>query len=127
MEAAFMARTKGTGKGYTYRTQIRFDEETNAYYRAKANQHGVSLSEYLRQVLVSGVIAENVDEIDARLNATCDRFAEMFKNLNLSDDRVKLSIYTIEEMLMQIVEARDPSALYAAQDRAKRRLKAEQG
>lgn len=123
-----MGRLKGTGKGYTYRTQIRFDEATDAYYRRRANEHGVSLSEYLRQILVQGVIAENVQEIELRLQAACAKMAEIFGNARMktsTDENLKLAAYTSEELLKAIVEARDPQELYAAQDRAKRRVQRE--
>ena len=62
-----MPRQKGTSKGPTKPITLRLDDDTETFYKRKANEHGISLAEYLRQTLVQGVIAENVQEIEERL------------------------------------------------------------
>ena len=62
-----MPRQKGSGKGETERFNIRLDPEVARFYRTRANEHGISLSEFLRKTLVQGVISESVHEIEARL------------------------------------------------------------
>ncbi|WP_459203498.1 plasmid mobilization protein (plasmid) [Ralstonia pseudosolanacearum] len=120
-----MPRKKGTGKGSTERFNIRLDEHTGAYYRTKANEHGVSVSDYLRQMLVQGVIAENVREIELRLQ-------RVVAQINVSGggdgkatipDEVLLSVFTSEALLTAIVESKDPQELYNAQDAARAKLK----
>ena len=96
------------------RFNIRLDDETADFYRKKAQAHRVSLSEYLRQTLVQGVIAENVASIEKRLSQIATRSS--------IPNELLLSILTSEALLSAIVEAKDVSQLYAAQDRAKRRL-----
>ena len=63
------------------------------FYRKKANEHGISVSDYLRQMLIQGVIAENVQEIEWKLR----QIIEEIKNNSTSNshklpDKVLLSI-----------------------------------
>lgn len=120
-----MPRLKGTGKGPADRFNIRLDEATAGFYRTKANEHGISISEYLRQMLVQGVIAENVHEIELRLRRVVDeiRVNEQAGRQQQIPDDLLLSVFTSESMLASIVEARDVQKLYEAQDKAKARLK----
>jgi hypothetical protein len=120
-----MPRIRGIGKGITERINIRLDPEVAAFYRRKANEHGVSLSEYLRQTLVQGVITENIQDIEDRLL----RVAEEIKIPNSHEsaqlpDELLLSIFTTEALLTAIVESRDTQQLYDAQNNARRRLSA---
>lgn len=120
-----MPRAKGTGKGPTERFNIRLDEDTAGFYRTKANEHGISISEFLRQTLVQGVIAENIREAEERIRAL---FAEARAVAapaagGVVSDDLQLAVYTCEAMLMAIVEARDTQALYDAQNAARAKLK----
>lgn len=119
-----MPRAKGTGKGATERFNIRLDEDTARFYRTKANEHGISISEYLRQTLVQGVIAENVHEIEQRLRRLIDEFRAGGHGGGpaVIPDELLLSMFTSEAMLAAIVEARDVQKLYEAQDKAKAKL-----
>lgn len=119
-----MPRAKGTGKGTTERFNIRLDEDTARFYRTKANEHGISISEYLRQTLVQGVIAENVHEIEQRLRRVIDEIgagAQGASQLVIPDEML-LSVFTSESMLTAIIEARDVQQLYEAQNTAKAKL-----
>lgn len=120
-----MPRLKGTGKGESDRVNVRFDKDTLAYYRRKANEHGVTISEYLRQILVQGVIAENVQEIESRLMGVFSRFGENLARERSAriPDEIVMSILTTEQLLIAIVEAKDPQELYRAQVRAREKLK----
>lgn len=124
-----MPRKKGTGKGPTLRCNIRLDEHTSAYYRTKANEHGISLSEYLRQMLVQGVIAENVNEIEQRLKRTIAEInaAARSSQNGGAHDEMLLSVFTCEALLTAIVEARNPQELYSAQDVARAKLERLEG
>ncbi len=119
-----MPRLKGTGRGPSERMNIRLDEETAGFYRSKANEHGISVSEFLRQMLVQGVIAENVQEIEERLRGAVAeiRSAQAPASGAQLPEELLLSLFTSEALLTAIVEARDPRQLYEAQDRAKARL-----
>lgn len=120
-----MPRKAGTGKGESDRFNIRVDWDTGAFYRRKANEHGITPSEYLRQLLVQGVVAETVQEIEARLIGVLSKISAGSgggRGVEIPDE-VVLSILTSEEMLAAIVEARDPQELYRAQDRAREKMK----
>ena len=119
-----MPALKGNGKGPSERINIRLDEETMHFYKVKAHQHGVSVSDYLRQLLVQGVISENVHEIEQRLRsliAEINTGGHGGDNLAIPDELL-LSMFTSEALLTAIVEARDVQQLYEAQDKAKARL-----
>lgn len=124
-----MPRLKGTGKGPSERFNIRLDEDTARFYRTKANEHGISISEYLRQTLVQGVIAENVQDIENRLRNVLEEIRSGSQAAGRVDipDEMLLSVFSAEFMLTAIVEARDIQALYNAQDKAKAKLKKMRG
>ena len=124
-----MPRTKGTGKGETERFNIRLDEDTARFYRTKANEHGVSISEYFRQTLVQGVISENVQDIEHRMRRLIDEIRTCSQtdcNVDIPDELL-LSVFTSEYMLAAIVESKDIQKLYEAQDKAKEMLKRVKG
>lgn len=119
-----MPRPKGTGKGLNKPITIRLPPEEEAFYRRKANEHGVSLSAYLCKMLVAGVAAENVQDVETRLRAVIASIPDSLQGGGVQSlpENVRMSIYTSEYMLTAIVEARSPAELYAAQDKAKARI-----
>lgn len=119
-----MPRPKGTGKGPSNVVTIRLDPDVAAHYRSRANEHGIGISEYLRQLLVQGVITENVIEIDARFKSVIAQMQSAGGARPGGDMSAEalLALYTSEELLKAIVEARDPQQLYQAQERARARL-----
>ena len=54
------------------RLTVRFSPEVGAYWRQRAHESGESVSEFVRQTLTHGVISENVQHIEARLNRTLE-------------------------------------------------------
>lgn len=101
------------------------DEDTARFYRTKAKEHGVSVSEYLRQTLVHGVIAENVQEIEQRLRNVVDEIRHSRGQGDVSTplpEELLLSVFTSEAMQKAVVEARDIQKFYEAQDSAKAKL-----
>lgn len=119
-----MPRVKGTSKGETERFNIRLDEDTARFYRTKANEHGVSISEYFRQTLIQGVISENVQDIEYRMRRLIDEIrtcSKTYCNVDIPDELL-LSVFTSEYMLAAIVESKDIQKLYEAQDKAKEML-----
>lgn len=124
-----MPRMKGTGKGPTERFNIRLDEDTAGFYRTKANEHGTSISEFLRQTLVRGVIAENVQDIEQRMRRLLDeiRAGGPVGGKTEIPEELLLSVFTAEYMLTAIIEARDVQQLYDAQNKAKAKLKRMKG
>lgn len=119
-----MPRKKGSGKGETERFNIRLDPEVASFYRTKANEHGISLSEFLRQTLVQGVIAENVHEIEARLQHLISQtsLSERSAGRMAIPDELLLSVFTTESILSEIAESQDVQRLYKAQNAARAKL-----
>lgn len=114
-----MAWIKGQGKGETNRVHIRLDTTTAAFYRRKAIEAGVSLSEFLRHTLHEGVIAENIHEVEARLQALIATIPTTVRSI---PDDIALSLLTSEAMLTAIVTAQNIQVLYKAQDAAKAKM-----
>jgi len=120
-----MPRPRGSGKGETARINIRLDPETEAFYKRKANESGVSLSQFLRDTLVQGIVCESVAEIDARLQqridaavAAADKIIQQ-RSLHVMLERALLESHA---MLVKIVEAQDVQVVYRAQEIARDRL-----
>lgn len=120
-----MPRPRGFGKGETARANVRLDPDTLAFYKARANESGVSLSEYLRQTLTQGVITENVTAIEARLRVAGD---EMLDKLSQAQGArsmpilLQRALLETHAMLSKVVEAQDIQALYDAQKIAEAKL-----
>lgn len=124
-----MPKSKGSGKGLNKPITIRLPPEEEMFYRRKANENGMSLSAYLAKMLVAGVSAENVQDVEIRLRSVIASIPASLQGGGLQPlpENVRMSIYTSEYMLSAIVEARSPSDLYAAQDKAKARITKERG
>jgi len=108
---------------------MRLDKETATYYRRRANERGVSLSDFLRNMIVQGMIAETALDVEQRMRAMLDEMqlrAAGGGSAKLPENAL-LSIYTSEQLLTKIVETRNPQDLYDAQDRAKAKIKREKG
>jgi len=120
-----MPRPRGFGKGETGRANIRLDPDTLAFYKSRANEHGVSLSEYLRQLLTQGVTTETVASIEARLNHAGDEIAAKVSRTQTAHSMpilLQRALLETHAMLTKIVEAQDIQAVYDAQEIAKAKL-----
>jgi plasmid stability protein len=120
-----MPRPRGFGKGETARANVRLDPDTLAFYKTRANEHGVSLSEYLRQLLTQGVTTETVSSIEARLNQAGDEIAAKVSRTQAAHSMpilLQRALLETHAMLTKIVEAQDIQALYDAQEIAKAKL-----
>jgi hypothetical protein len=108
---------------------LRLDRDTAAYYSKRAKERGTTLSEFLRTMIVQGMIAETALDVEQRMRVM---LAEMQiqtgggGSAKLPENAL-MSIYTSEQLLTKIVEARNPQDLYDAQDRAKAKIKREKG
>lgn len=114
-----MTWNKAHGKGATDRFNIRLDAITADFYRRKANAAGVSMAEFLRQTLHEGVIAENIHEVEARIQALIATIPASVRSI---PDDIALSLLTSEAMLTAIVTAQNIQVLYKAQDAAKAKM-----
>lgn len=120
-----MPRPRGFGKGETARANVRLDPDTLDFYKRRANEHGVSLSEYLRQLLTQGVTTETVASIEARLNQAGDEIAAKVSRAQAAHSMpilLQRALLETHAILTKIVEAQDIQALYDAQEIAKAKL-----
>ncbi|MGN4069689.1 plasmid mobilization protein [Burkholderia gladioli] len=70
-----MPRLKTPGKGASKPISFKLDPESERFYRRKAQESGLSLSDYIRKQLAQGVITENVSLIEQRLRGLIDLLA----------------------------------------------------
>lgn len=104
---------------------LRLDRDTAAYYSKRAKERGTTLSDFLRNMIVQGMIAETALDVEQRLR----RLLEEIRNGGQGGGKVEipdellLSVFTAENMLAAIVEAKDVQQLYEAQNKAKAKLK----
>jgi hypothetical protein len=115
-----MPRIRSSEKTDGARITIRLDEESNLFYRAKAQKRGMSVSELLRQAVVEGIVSENIAEIESRLQAHIKSIAavqSLVAEPALSRN-VLNAIFTVEEALKEIVHQRDPQGWFSIQKRA---------
>ncbi len=84
----------------------------------------MSLSDFLRNMIVQGMIAENALDIEQRMRAMIGEFQLQASSGGQAalPDSVLLSLFTSEALLAAIVEARNVQDLYSAQDRAQAKL-----
>lgn len=125
-----MPRSSHASKGKSERITLRFDRPTNEFYRRKANEAGVPVAEFFRQILVRGIVNDNVEQIEKRLNALLSAIPISAQAANgqaahsggnsshlLPTDLVR-AIYLCREVLTTIVSDRNIQFLHQAQDRA---------
>ena len=120
--------TKDTADGSKF-VGLRLDRDTAAYYSKRAKERGTTLSDFLRNMIVQGMIAETALDVEQRMR-------EMIGELQVRaggggtaqlPENALLSIYTTEQLLTKIVEQRNVQDLYDAQDKARAKLKREKG
>jgi hypothetical protein len=109
----------------TVGVNFRLDREVAQYYKQRANEAGVSLSVFFKNMIVQGLVADNALEIEQRIKGLIANIPTVLPNSagNGMSDNALLSLYTTQYLLTAIVQARDPQELYAAQDKAAARLK----
>jgi len=120
-----MPRPRGFGKGETGRANIRLDPDTLDFYKRRANEQGVSLSEYLRQLLTHGVTCETVSSIEAKLGQAGDEIAAKVSGAQAAGSMpilLQRALLETHAMLTKIVEAQDIQSVYDSQEIAKAKL-----
>jgi hypothetical protein len=106
---------------------IRLPADEEAFYRQQAARHRMPLSGFLAKMLVQGVIAENLLDVEERIGRLVASIpAELPTRSAVVSDDLALSLFTCEALLTAIVQAQDYRTLYAAQDAAKAHLKKRQ-
>lgn len=118
-----MPRKAGTGKGKNEPITIRLPPDEFAWYKSKANVHGVTMNAFLSKTLVDGAIAGKVQEFEERMERLIARIPESLTTGSATlPDQFLLSLLTCEAILAEIAGAQDKQVLYRAQDAAKRQL-----
>lgn len=140
-----MALSRRRGAGESSRTTIRLHPEDEQFYRKLANRTGVALSDFLRDLLHQGVIAQSVNESVELLSDAAKKFVSSMQSVNGASPHsatpaasarlaspalpaeVLESIFLCEALLSQIVNRSDMAAEQRARDIAKRRVADYQG
>ena len=117
-----MPRPKGAGKGATEVIGLRLEKEVVAYYRTKANEAGLSLSQFLKQTLMAGLAAESFEKIEERLQAIASSTNVAEKGKSALPEEAWKSMFLTEALVTRIVESRNPQDLYDAQLAANKKV-----
>jgi len=119
-----MPKIRGFSKGPTKLRTIRFDIETDAFYASKANEAGLPVSEYIRNLLVQGVIAESVQNIEARLSAFIDKIGGVTRHTDTQylGENIRGSVFLSEAILGLMVAQSNPAQLKEAEQYADSRV-----
>ncbi|MDN7466189.1 hypothetical protein [Burkholderia gladioli] len=125
-----MPRLAGSNKGKSGRVTIRLDKPTEDFYRRKAQEAGVPLAEHCRQLLMRGIIQDNVEQLEKRLSALLALFPDPAKingnhaggtpngsGLMLPAEIVRATFFS-REVLKAIAAKQNQQIFYDAQDAA---------
>ncbi|PEH80324.1 hypothetical protein [Burkholderia gladioli] len=120
-----MPRLKTPGKGASKPISFKLDPESERFYRRKAQESGVSLSDYIRKQLAQGVITENVSLIEQRLRGLIDLLAGQASAAGaqgnartmLPPEIVRATFFS-QEVLKAIASNQNKQTYYAAQEAA---------
>ena len=118
-----MPRAKGSGKGESVVIGLRLEKEVVAFYKTRANEAGLSLSQFLKQTLMAGISADTFERIEARLEGIVSTINEpvLPDGATLPEEAWK-SLFLTEALVTRIVESRNPQDLYEAQAAANRKV-----
>ena len=110
-----MAFRRASSKGQSQQINVRFDGLTAEFLKRKANEAGISVTEFVRQMVTRGIHAENIATVEARLK-------EYSAKMGLIDP-VMLSILTVEALLMMSVKRTNPTDIPQAWQAARAHLR----
>ena len=123
-----MPRPKGAGKGASEVIGLRLEKEVVAFYRAKANEAGLSLSQFLKQTLMAGLAADSFQRIEERLEGIVTGInGAVFQSKSTLPEEAWKSMFLTEALVTRIVESRNPQDLYDAQLAANKKVQALKG
>ncbi|MBJ9711896.1 hypothetical protein MMZ06_27770 [Burkholderia gladioli] len=125
-----MPRLKTPGKGASKPISFKLDPESERFYRRKAQESGLSLSDYIRKQLAQGVITENVSLIEQRLRGLIDLLAgqasaagaQVNARTMLPAEIVRATFFS-QEVLKAIASNQNKQTYYAAQEAAEEETK----
>lgn len=107
------------------RITLRVDGEAYVFFRRQAKLQGKSLSDYLKTLLMDGLVNARVEEVEERLTRLVERIPDAGAaqtSQGISSEAL-LALFTIEAALEEILRQRDPAAWIKVLDKARRRLK----
>lgn len=122
-----MPRLKTPGKGAPKPISFKLDPESDRFYRRKAQENGLSLSDYLRKLLLQGVVNENVSIIEQRLKGLISQLSGSSPTAQGSPAAaaafgvpvdVVRAIFFNREVLTSIISDRNIQLYHQAQDKA---------
>lgn len=118
-----MPRARNIGKGESVVIALRLEKEVAAFYRNKANEGGLNLSQFLKQTLMVGITADSLQRIEERLEGIASTIKEPTSptGVTLPEEAWK-SLFLTEALVTRIVESRNPQDLYEAQAAANRKV-----
>jgi len=113
----------------TPRITVRLDTETTLYYRKRAKENGVTLSEFLRRLIVNGMLSDTAIQSEKNMYAMLREMREISEvNPQATlPDSLLLSIFFCEHILAEIMGGKSIQSVYDAQNKAKERLFKERG
>ncbi|WP_186020425.1 plasmid mobilization protein [Burkholderia gladioli] len=125
-----MPRLKTPGKGASKPISFKLDPESERFYRRKAQESGLSLSDYIRKQLAQGVITENVSLIEQRLKGLIDLLAGQASAAGGSGNsrtmlpaEIVRATFFCQEVLKAIASNQNKQTYYAAQEVAEAETK----
>ncbi|HGO6126508.1 hypothetical protein QZM82_32030 [Burkholderia cepacia] len=135
-----MALSRRRGSGESSRTTIRLYPEDEQFYRRLANRAGTSFSDFLRDLLHQGVIAQSVAEAVNLLEEATKKVSAATQSVQIAPSahaaaasshtrapgtalppEVVESVFVCEQLLTEIVSRNDMTAERRARDAAKQR------
>ncbi|MDN7466208.1 plasmid mobilization protein [Burkholderia gladioli] len=125
-----MPRLKTPGKGASKPISFKLDPESERFYRRKAQESGLSLSDYIRKQLAQGVITENVSLIEQRLKGLIDLLAGQASAAGAQGNARPMlpaelvrAMFFSREVLKAIAAKQNQQIFYDAQDAAEAETK----
>jgi hypothetical protein len=140
-----MPRLKAPGKRARNPWSIKADPVTDAFYRAKAHEAGLSLSEYVRRYLAQGVLNDNVVQLEQRVLALMASVQDLVAQVTATQAKPSLqpenprpqnggrlnrvqhaqleAVFIAAEILQKIAHDRDPQSRDRAQDQARAKIR----
>ncbi|MGS1047315.1 hypothetical protein ACVCIC_00115 [Burkholderia glumae] len=141
-----MSRLAGSSKGKSDRLTLRLDKPTRDFYRRKAQEAGVPVAEFCRQLLMRGVVGTNVEQLESRVTALitvvqqiaaqiaatpvpapaapgAERVQSSGIRLNKVQHAQLEAVFTAAEILGTIAHDRSPQVRDRAQDAARAKIR----
>jgi hypothetical protein len=117
-----MSKALSDGVGVSVLVNFRISRAEHIFYKKQAGRAGLTLSDYLRNLILQGAFAEKASEFTERFEALASKLSDFQKSLDGSSfpETTHLAILTMHEVMKNTVIKRDPeewkTALASAQN-----------